>query len=70
MTIKIEDLIHCIEVSTQTMDIHTPSQDYYRRQGDSQTETITFVNANRLLLELKKLQDAEEYGGQNQEAYD
>ena len=67
---KIEDLIECIEKSTQSMEIHVPCNDYYARRGDSQTETITFVNANRLVAELKKLQDQESYGGQNQEAYD
>ena len=66
----IEDLMKCVELSKQSMEIHVPCRDYYARHGDSQTETITFVNANRLLLELKKLHDAEVYGGQNKEAYD
>lgn len=59
---KIEDLIKCIEIATYTTVVHTPSNDYYWRPGDVQEETITFVDANTLLEELKKLQDVRPAG--------
>lgn len=50
----LNKLIDFIEVSTKTIKVCTPSDDYYARGNDWQSEDISFVDANTLINLLKE----------------
>ena len=49
----LEMLIECVEESTISMKVATPSQCYYARRGDFEEDTISFVSPQMLVEALK-----------------
>jgi hypothetical protein len=54
-TLSIPDLIGIITECETRMTVMVPSTDYYRRQGDTDEETITFVNSYLLIEKLTEM---------------
>jgi hypothetical protein len=54
-----DSLIIAIERAIESKKILVPSTDYYRRAGDSDEETIEFINPSLLLIELREMEQRE-----------
>lgn len=51
----IDDIIDAIKNASQSMDVCIPSQDYYSRSNDWQTETIHYIDPRDLISALELL---------------
>lgn len=54
-TLSIPDLIGIITECETEMKVMVPATDYYRRPGDTDEETIRFVNSSLLIEKLTEI---------------
>lgn len=52
---QIEQLEEAIKDASVTIKIKVPSQDYYARPGDADTESLTYISPYKLLEALNLL---------------
>lgn len=59
MNISVEDLIELVSANTKDIIVCSPSRDHYRKEGDLDNEYISYVDAQGLVEDLRKLQRGE-----------
>lgn len=55
MNISLTELLAAVKESVKEVEVCVPSRDYYARQGDFSTETISFVNGDELVHQLNTI---------------
>lgn len=54
MSLEIEDLIDCINLSRVSVKVCVPSQDYYARRDDWIEDTIQYIDPDTLIVFLRE----------------
>ena len=60
ITVPYVALFEAIEKATVTMEVATPSKDFYARRGDYTTEHITYLDAEKFRAALDAIINAPE----------